>query len=130
VKVAAALGARLERLVWDAVRSRRTVAIAAGVLLVLVFLVAVLSGSPLEPAIIAYAVPVALVGIALGASAGMAAAVAGGALYWLAAYLDGHTLSAGHISYRWARSCSSAASSERSRRGSAKPTAARSSSAS
>jgi gas vesicle protein len=98
--MAGPLGARLERLVWDAVRSRRTVAIAAGALLVLVFLVAVLSGSPLEPAIIAYAVPVALVGIALGATAGVAAAVASGALYWLAAYLDGHTFSAGHLSYR------------------------------
>jgi len=100
VNGATGLAAWLEQLVWGGARSRRAVAGAAVALLVLVFAVAVATGSPLEPAIIAYAVPVALCGLALGALAGITAAVAGGALYWVAAYVDGHTLSAGHLSYR------------------------------
>ena len=91
---------RLEQLVWRAARSRRAVAGAAAALLVLYLVIEIVTGSPKEPATIAYAVPVALAGIALGARAGMAAAVAGAALYWLGAYIDGETLSAGHLSYR------------------------------
>jgi hypothetical protein len=90
----------LDQLVWRAVRSRRAVAGAAGVLLVAFFVIAVATGSPREPATIAYAVPVALAGIALGAWAGTAAAVAGAAFYWLGAYVHGETLSAAHLSYR------------------------------
>ena len=66
----------------------------------LYLVIEIVTGSPKEPATIAYAVPVALAGIALGARAGMAAAVVGTALYWLGAYIDGETLSAGHLSYR------------------------------
>ena len=91
---------RLEQLVWDAARSRRAVAGAAAVLLLLFFVIEVVTGSTREPATIAYAVPVALAGIALGARAGMAAAVAGAALYWLGAYVDGETLSVARLSYR------------------------------
>jgi hypothetical protein len=90
----------LEQLVWRAARSRRAVAVAAAALLVLYLVIEIVTGSPKEPATIAYAVPVALAGIALGARAGIAAAVAGAALYWLGAYIDGETLSAGHLSYR------------------------------
>jgi gas vesicle protein len=93
---------RLEQLVWRAARSRRAVAVAAAVLLVLCFVAAVATGSPGEPSLIAYAIPVSLAGIALGARGGMAAAVVGGALYWLGAYFDGRTLSAGYLSYRLA----------------------------
>jgi K+-sensing histidine kinase KdpD len=91
---------RLEHFVSGAVRSRRAVAAAAAALLVLFFVIEVVTGSPREPATIAYAVPVALAAIALGARAGMVAAVAGAALYWLGAYVDGETLSAAHLSYR------------------------------
>jgi len=90
----------VEQLVWRAARSRHAVAGAAGALLVLFFVIEVVTGSPGEPATIAYAVPVALAGIALGPRAGMAAAVAGAGLYWLGAYIDGETLSVAHISYR------------------------------
>jgi hypothetical protein len=91
---------RLEQLIWRAARSPRAVAGAAALLLVLFFVIEVVTGSVREPATIAYAVPVALAGIALGARAGMAAAVAGAGLYWLGAYIDGETLSAAHLSYR------------------------------
>lgn len=90
----------LEQLMSRAAGSRRAVAGAAAALLVLFFVIEVATGSPREPATIAYAVPVALAAIALGAWAGIAAAGAGAALYWLGAYVDGETLSAAHISYR------------------------------
>jgi hypothetical protein len=92
--------ARLEQLVWDAARSRHAVAGAAAVLLLVCFVAELITGSSREPALIAYAVPVSLAGLALGARAGMAAALVGGALYWLGSYVDGNALSFGHLSYR------------------------------
>src|SRR5688500_11022289 len=92
--------ARLEQLVWDAAHSRRAVAAAAGALLVVCFIAAVATRSPLAPASIAYAVPVSLAALALGTRAGIAAALVGAVLYWLGAYLDGRTLTAGYLSYR------------------------------
>lgn len=90
----------LERLVWRTARSRSAAGAVSSLLLLLIFAVAVRTGSPGEPSSIAYALPVTLAALALGPLVGIATAVAGSWLYWIAAYVDGEMLSSAHLMYR------------------------------
>jgi PAS domain S-box-containing protein len=90
----------LERLLWRTAQSRFGAGAVSMLLLLLIFTVAVLTGSPREPASIAYAVPVTLAALALGALPGIATAVVASWLYWISAYVDGQTLSSAHLMYR------------------------------
>jgi PAS domain S-box-containing protein len=90
----------LERLLWRTAQSRIGAGVVSLLLLALIFAVAVLSGSPREPASLAYALPVTLAALALGALPGIATAVAASWLWWISEYVDGHILSSAHLMYR------------------------------
>jgi PAS domain S-box-containing protein len=100
VNTAAVQSGWLERLVWRTARSRSAAGTLSVLLLLLIFAVAVLTGSPGEPSSIAYAVPVTLAALSLGPLAGIALAVAGSWLYWISAYVDGELLPSTHLMYR------------------------------
>lgn len=96
----AAEGGWLERLLLRAAQSQVVVGALSLTLLGAIFGVAVVRGSPEEPATVAYAVPVALAALGLGPLPGIAAAVGASWLYWISAYVDGEMLSSAHLMYR------------------------------
>jgi len=100
VITAAVRSSWLERLAWRTARSRSAAGAASVLLLLLIFTVAVLTGSPGEPSSVTYAIPVTLAALSLGALFGITLAVAASWLYWISAYVDGELLSSAHLMYR------------------------------
>lgn len=91
---------RLERSVRRSLGRRRALgAIALGGFLP-VFVLGLLIDEPDEPGIVLYAIPVALLALALGTWVGTLGGILGGTLYWLAGWYHDAELSAAAISYR------------------------------
>ncbi|HVM69597.1 MAG TPA: PAS domain-containing protein [Gaiellaceae bacterium] len=81
-------------------RRRRPLALLGIALLLGVFGLALVIGSPTEPGAVAYAIPIALIALALGPAAGAVAGLLATVLYAYAGEVHDATLGLGHISYR------------------------------
>lgn len=93
---------RLERAVQRSLGRRRALAVLALVAFLLVFVLGVLIDDPAEPGAVLYAVPVALLALALGTRFGVLGALLGGSLYWVAGIYRDASFSAAGLSYRFA----------------------------
>lgn len=94
--------AALERWVAAGLGQRRVLALSALTGFVAVFVIDMVADDVRNPGAILYTIPVALIGMALGAQAGLTAGVLGGLLYWAAALLHDDSLGAVHLSFRFA----------------------------
>jgi len=84
------------------VRRRRALGVLSLAGFLFVFLLALLIDSPEEPAVVAYAIPVALLALAFGTWAGILGGVLGGVLFWLAGVYHDASYSAVDVVYRLA----------------------------
>lgn len=93
---------RLERAVQRSLGRRRALGVLAVAAFLFVFVLGLLIDDPREPGSVLYAVPVAMLALALGTRFGALGAVVGGGLYWLAGIYHDASFSAAELSYRFA----------------------------
>ena len=81
-------------------RRRQAVGVGAVLLLAAIFLLGIAVDAPSEPGAILYSIPVMLIAIAVGPSAGAVAGATAGVLFWLAARVQDETFDVLEIGYR------------------------------
>ncbi len=93
---------RFERAVQHSLGRRRALALLALGGFLLVFALGLVIDAPNEPGAVLYALPVALLALALGTWFGILGGILGTALFWLAGASHDEVFSAAHVGYRLA----------------------------